>query len=159
MPINIRPYDPEQHSYRQIAQLHLALRQWQEQAGENSFRNIEDSQRDLNNISEVYLDKGQFFVAEDQSGGIVGFIGLKRDADARHTGILKRLAVMPEHQGQGIGGRLVGAVVDWAKTAGYKKIKLATGRQERAKGVYERYGFKMIDIDVESDDFLMELVL
>lgn len=148
-------YDSECHPDKRIAQLHLRLRRWQEKIGENNFHDIYDSQPDLRSIAQTYLNGGQFFVAKNQSDSIIGFVGLKGN-DGR-VATLKRLAVMPEYQGMGVGSRLVEALVRWSRTSGFEKIQLATGRQERARGIYEKYGFKVTGINKKSDDFMMEL--
>ena len=157
---SIRHFDDGRHSSREIARIHLSIRRRQEESGENSFRDILDSQADLGDISAHYLvPGGAFFVAENPEGSVVGFVGLKRDQSEPGVGILKRLAVVPEYRGRDMGYQLIGELVGWAKINGYERIKLATGIKERAYGIYGRHGFIETGFNADSQDFLMELNL
>ena len=155
--IQIQSYNDLPYLDLQIVQLHLALRHWQQQRGENDFHAIADSQDDLSDITANYLnDGGQFFIAQEgHLNSIVGFVGLKKIAD--RSGSLKRLAVMPEYQGRGIGYSLVGELTSWAMVQGYQTIRLATGSNERAQGIYKKHGFKVVGVDESRGDSLMEL--
>ena len=156
--INVQSFSAEKYPGLQIARMHLKIRQQQEVAGENYFRNIHDSQKDLGDIPCYYLSPGgNFFIAENRSGLITGFVGLKKDESELGVGILKRLAVLDEYRGQGIGGRLVGELINWAKMNNYNKIRLATGVMEKAKVIYEKHGFEVVGRNKENRDFLMEL--
>ncbi|MYB40510.1 GNAT family N-acetyltransferase [Candidatus Saccharibacteria bacterium] len=159
-PVNIRRFDAGRHSSEEIARIHLSVRRRQEESGENSFRDILDSQKDLGDIPAQYLAPGgSFFIAENAEGSVIGFVGLKRDQSEPAVGILKRLAVLPEYRGRDIGYRLVGELVGWAKANGCGRIKLATGLTERAYGIYARHGFIETGFNADSQDFLMELDL
>lgn len=158
MEVEIEPFDLAKHSSAKIAELHLRLRQWQEQAGEADFPDINSSQADLSDIPANYLATGgQFMVASGEAGEIVGFVGLQKVAGQGGVGVLKRMAVIPELQGQGIGSRLCRRIVGWAKAAGFWKIRLSTGNRERAMGIYWRLGFRVTGYDQNSNDVLMEL--
>ena len=158
MEISIDSFDPDRHSSRQIAQLHLQLRQWQEQAGESEFPDIASSQKDLGDIPAAYLSGGgQFMVASDQQGEVVGFVGLQKASGEPGVGILKRMSVIPKLRGQGIGSRLCQRIIGWAKAASYRKIRLKTGNRERAMGIYWRAGFRVVGYDQNNNDVLMEL--
>ena len=161
--INVTAFKEEMHSSSQIAGMHLQIRQRQEDTGENTFSNIMDSQEDLGNILAHYTEPGgQFLIAYSAEGEIVGFIGLQQRAPGK--GVLKRLSVIEDFRGQGIGSTLVDQLIAWAKSNDYASILLATGEKERARAIYLRHGFQIIgyrqkNSDQESYDFLMHLEL
>lgn len=58
---------------------------------------------------------------------------------------LKRVFVREEHQGQGIGSRLVSLLIDWAAELGYKRMILETGELlAESCAVYQKLGFEVI---------------
>lgn len=151
-------FDPARHQPAEIARLHLSIRRQQQAAGEVVFPDIASSQTDLQDIDRCYLKTGgQFFVASDGAGRIVGFVGLKKTGPG--GGELKRLAVIAACRRSGIGSRLVGRAVDWARAGGWQKLSLATGRQEKAKNIYLHHGFSVVGRSGDQQDFLMEVEL
>ncbi len=76
-----------------------------------------------------------------------------RDADGRALGCgafvdrgpyaeVKRMYVDPAARGQGLGGRLLGQIVERATKAGFASLKLEAGiSQPEALGLYQRDGF------------------
>ena len=63
----------------------------------------------------------------------------------RHGGVgeIKRMYTRPAHQGQGIGGRIVGEIERLARAEGLRQLVLETGdRHPAAWRVYERAGFR-----------------
>ena len=88
------------------------------------------------------------FVAEDGSGVVgmaAGMQGLADDGAGApvvnlcHVGAV---FVAPEHWGEGLGGRLVDAVLLEARSRGYNHAQLwAHADNGRAQGLYERRGF------------------
>ena len=155
--VNLACFDARRHSASQIAFIHLEIRRRQIETGENSFRDIQDSRKDLSDIPSHYLILGGQFLVAESPVGIIGFIGLQKDEYRPDAGVLKRLAVLPEYRGQGIGGQLVESLVSWAVANGYKRICLSTGRKEKARGIYEKHGFRVVGFDEDSQNFLMEL--
>ena len=58
------------------------------------------------------------------------------------TAYLQRLAVMPTHQGGGLGSMLTVAALQWAKRSGAAKMFVNTETDnEAAIGLYQRHGF------------------
>lgn len=96
------------------------------------------------------LPNYSFIVAEDEKIGneIVGLCGLCIMYDFTHNDPYIRvlaLSVLDAYQGQGIGRKLMDAVVQKAKDEDIAMIALNSGnRPERynAHGFYEHYGFK-----------------
>lgn len=77
---------------------------------------------------------------------------------------LQQLYVLPEFQGQGLGGLLLDHVETLARSLGRQRLVLTVNRHnEAAKAVYERRGFRVREeVQVEigqgfiMDDFVME---
>lgn len=74
------------------------------------------------------------FVAKDAAGRVIGCARLLPDG---HIG---RLAVRKSHRGCGAGGRILAAVLECARSAGFARVVL--NAQTHAQGFYERYGFE-----------------
>ncbi len=146
----------------QVALAHLAVRQNQELVGTGTFSDIHDTQADLNGLEQNYIASGgNFFIAKTGDGQLKGFVGLRNDGDGHAS--LKRLAVLPQYEGQGTGKALVKELIRWARENGFTKISLQTGGDEEAKAkIYEKAGFVVtgtVPKERKSDEWLMELPL
>jgi ribosomal protein S18 acetylase RimI-like enzyme len=61
---------------------------------------------------------------------------------AAHSGRIRGIAVAPEARGQGLGGALLTAVQELARTRSYRKLVLQVmGSNPQAQRLYERAGF------------------
>ena len=90
-------------------------------------------------MRQMTLEGHQFFVAE-MDGSSVGYASVSQDeADVFH---LQKLYVMPEHQGQGVGKRLLEEVVRYLKQLhpAPLRLELNVNRRNRAVGFYRRMG-------------------
>ncbi|MGW7362372.1 bifunctional helix-turn-helix transcriptional regulator/GNAT family N-acetyltransferase [Streptomyces sp. NPDC054841] len=77
-------------------------------------------------------------------GQPVGSVMCVRD-DAPATARLRLLLVEPEARGHGLGDRLVGAVVDFAREVGYRELVLWTNDVlTAAHRIYQRAGFTLV---------------
>jgi len=77
-------------------------------------------------------------------GRPVGCVMCVRD-DAPATARLRLLLVEPEARGLGIGDRLVGAVIDFARGVGYRELVLWTNDVlTSARRIYQRHGFVLV---------------
>jgi GNAT superfamily N-acetyltransferase len=108
-------------------------------------------------VSELYEDYGlgplpdlaSFLVPGDTA--LVGYVGRRPvTAGAVHridadTGEIKRMYVVPDCRGQGLSRRLLVALEQLAVAAGYRKVRLDTGkRQLRALALYRDTGYAEI---------------
>ena len=85
---------------------------------------------------------GVFLVVRDESGAI-GCGGIARFDESR--GEVKRMYVVPEARGRGLGRRLLDELEGHARRLGYASVVLETGaRQEQAVGLYESSGYERI---------------
>ena len=55
------------------------------------------------------------------------------------------IAVVPSRRGHGIGGELMTALLDQARSEGYKTISLSVAKDSPSIRLYERYGFARVD--------------
>lgn len=67
---------------------------------------------------------GRLWVAEDH-GRRLGFLGALADGDRLH---IEQLQVLKDHQGRGIGKRLLAAAEGWARENGFRLLSLTTFR-------------------------------
>ena len=86
-------------------------------------------------------------------GLVVGFVV----ADSR-SGELWVLAVWPEHEGKGIGRRLMILAQNWLWSQGYEKLWLTTGiAPTRAFHLYTKLGWKIVGKLDHGGSYRMEL--
>jgi amino-acid N-acetyltransferase len=86
----------------------------------------------------LYEDVQEFWVAE-RDGAILG-------CGALHVlwedlGEIRTLAVHPDARGQGVGGALVGALIEQARQLGLRRIFVLTFEE----GFFSKYGFRAIE--------------
>jgi GNAT superfamily N-acetyltransferase len=86
---------------------------------------------------------GLLWVATTSSGEVVGLAQVVLLDGLAH---LDELDVVPEHGRKGAGSRLVQAVCDWAREAGYPKVTLSTFRDVPwNRPFYESRGFQVVE--------------
>lgn len=102
-----------------------------------SFQNFA---HELEHLSEEYgLPNGAFLLA-DADGRYAGCVGLRRFSG--DTGEIKRLYVVPDWRGQGIGRHLVKGAIDAAIRIGYTRLVLDTlPSMMEAQALYVSLGF------------------
>ncbi|MHA7772122.1 GNAT family N-acetyltransferase [Roseibium sp. M-1] len=88
--------------------------------------------------------KGGLFLACDPDGTVLGCVGLRpfgKDGSCE----MKRLYVLPEGRGRGVGAALVARVVETARQAGYRDMLLDTlPTMTGAIKLYQAAGFEKI---------------
>ena len=117
--------------------------------------------KDMNNIQQNYLDNGGIFLVIEAENQIIGTGSIRQLEDKVCE--LKRLWLLTEYHGQGLGYRLLQELVSIAREMGYKRIRLETApvHQKRALELYKRVGFYEIPRydTTHEDDIAMELIL
>ncbi len=109
---------------------------------------------DKETLIEAQRDE-RLWVALDEQKNAVGF-ALARDVDGYAH--LEEMDVHPDHGRRGIGAQLLGAVIDWARAAGFPGITLITFRHLQWNApFYERHGFVQLDHE-EARGGLSELI-
>lgn len=123
------------------------------------FQNFEKELAEL--PGEYVPPSGRLWLAIENEQ-VAGCVALRKIADG--TGEMKRLYVRPEFRGQGLGRTLTDAVIEAARTVGYRRLRLDTlpGKMDRAIAMYRSLGFN--DIEKYYDNpyntaVYMELVL
>ncbi len=93
--------------------------------------------------AEDFLPPGGTFLLARLDGRPCGCGGLSRFDDA--TAEVRRMYVVPEARGRGGAKALVAWLLQAARKAGYRRVRLETGnRQEEALGLYRSAGFRPI---------------
>lgn len=101
---------------------------------------------DLGRIPEIYSGRGKFWVAMI-GDRVVGTVGIKDKGGT--TAELKRMFVLPEYHGTGVGEALLEEATVYAKKQGFTKLILNTDeKMRRAHHFYEKHGFVQVE---ESD--------
>ncbi len=104
-------------------------------------------ERDFRRKLQPYIEGGrtEAWIAEDAGGAFLGYLLLGESGwlTPEPHGFIYDVWVAPEHRGKGIGKGLVSWAADWARTKGYRKIKLEVAHPNgRARHVYEELGFR-----------------
>ena len=109
---------------------------------------------------DYLLPDGLLLVALDD-GRLIGTGAVRRHDE--QTAELKRMWLLEGYHGQGIGYRLLLALIDFARQKGYRRMVLTTGDiQERAIQFYRRVGFEPIALYLpkqDEGDVAMEMML
>jgi putative acetyltransferase len=126
------------------------------------FYDILEKERELHDMDDyqnIYeKDHGLFLVVLDD-GKVIGTGALKK-LD-KETAELKRLWLLEEYHGQGIGYRVITELFDFARRNHYRCVRLQTTHsQARAVQFYKKLGFYEIESYRESmDNLSMEIML
>lgn len=110
---------------------------------------------DLFRIPEVYDGKSRFWVALE-GNKVIGTVGIKdKGAD---TAKLKRMFVLMDHHGKGVGLKLLNTAISFARDQGFKQVILNTNiNMHRAHHFYEKNGFKKTGQDGDKYSYKLEL--
>jgi putative acetyltransferase len=97
---------------------------------------------DLADLEAAYQRPGGAFdVLTDATGRIVGTVGLFPLSDGRCE--LRKMYLLPEHRGHGLGGGLLRHAAARARELGFTRIELETATVlETARRMYESFGFR-----------------
>lgn len=95
----------------------------------------------------THCEQGRLFVAADEHDRPVAFVVFETAGDDVH---LEEIDVEPEHAGQGLGRRLIQAVIEWAKSREFRQVTLTTFRDIPFNApFYARLGFRIVDEGTE----------
>ena len=116
---------------------------------------------DVEDYQRSYVENGGIFLVTAEDGAIIGTGALRRLEEG--VGEIKRLWLLPEHHGRGLGYRMMAALMAAARERGYTRLRLTTSPrwQRRAFEFYKRLGFYEIPLyENDEDDMVgMECVL
>jgi putative acetyltransferase len=116
--------------------------------------------KDMDDIQKSYFENGGIFLAMFDDGAMI-CTGAIRQLD-EETCELKRLWLLNEYHGRGLGYRMLQELLSIARVRGYKRMRLETDpiAQSRALEFYKQIGFYEIPRYTErTDDIAMEMVL
>ncbi|WP_437671571.1 GNAT family N-acetyltransferase [Sorangium sp. So ce131] len=86
------------------------------------------------------LQSGTLWVVDDGAGRSIAFLGAEAAGHELH---IREFAVELDHQGQGLGRRLLSHVIAWARTARFQALTLTTFRTVPWNGpFYATMGFR-----------------
>jgi putative acetyltransferase len=106
---------------------------------------------DVDDFQRQYGPPGGTFLVALDGQQIIGTGAIRRLDD--ETAELRRMWLLPDYHGQGIGYRLAAALFAFARAAGYHRVRLSTSDvQRRAIRFYERLGFYPIERYRDTDD-------
>ncbi len=95
-------------------------------------------------VSEISNPCANYLVAVDKNGKCVGYMGVWRIFDEAH---ITNLAVHPSYQGKGLAHFLILSSLDECYRDKIKFLTLEVRvSNERAKKIYERFGFKSLGL-------------
>ncbi|HMR99040.1 MAG TPA: GNAT family N-acetyltransferase [Anaerolineales bacterium] len=162
--IQIRPIEPHEWNfakrlvYRVAHEVFQDTRPLEEAISEYEARG---ELSDMDDIQKNYFESGGVFFAMLYNDKIIGTGAIRRYTN--DTCELKRLWLLPEHHGKGLGYRMIQELLAFARNADYRRIRLETHAiyQKRAVEFYKRLGFSETPAPNASDDedILMEMDL
>jgi putative acetyltransferase len=99
--------------------------------------------RDLADIERHYFSPGGYFEVCEVGGKIVGTWGIRPETETRCD--LKKMYLLPEFRGQGIGRAMLERAIKKAKNLGFNRMELDTASVLKgAIALYLQYGFVQI---------------
>lgn len=97
--------------------------------------------RDVLDINKFYFENNGWFQVVENNGEIIGTVGIYRISNSECE--LRKMYLLSDFQGEGIGKRLMENAITKAKELGYNKITLQTNSVlKKAIQLYYKYGFK-----------------
>jgi putative acetyltransferase len=115
---------------------------------------------DMDNVEQTYFDKNGIFLVMTDENQIIGTGAIRRLDDT--TCELKRVWLLFDYHGKGLGYRMIQKLLAFAREHGYRRVRLETDRngQRRAYDLYKRLGFYEIPrYSDNEDDVAMEMIL
>lgn len=160
--IEIRPIQPHEIPQAKHIILSVAYRiyGW-DGTLEDSIRHFEETGEfhDMDEVQSHYFNNKGLFLAALDDENLIGSGAIRKWDET--TAELKRMWLLEEYHGRGIGYQLITRLFDFARAERYKRIILQTGsEQSRAVKFYRRLGFVEIPTyNNQPNEISMEIVL
>jgi len=116
--------------------------------------------QDIDEFQQTYFDNNGIFLVLTDDDQIIGTGAIRKIDDEICE--LKRLWLLFEYHGQGLGYRMIQELFAFAREKGYQRVRLETDRdyQSRAFVLYQRLGFYEIPrYSNHQDETAMEMML
>jgi GNAT superfamily N-acetyltransferase len=102
---------------------------------------FQDFDREVANLAREYGPPDGAFLLAEEAGGALGGVGLRRVAEGVCE--MKRLYVVPDGRGRGVGRRLAEGMVARGRELGYRRMVLDTlPAMREAQALYVTLGFR-----------------
>jgi putative acetyltransferase len=124
-----------------------------------AFFEAKGTLNDMDDIQRNYFDNDGIFLVMTDEEQIIGTGAIRKIDD--ETCELKRLWLLFEYHGKGLGYGMTQELFRFARQRGYQRIRLETDRdyQIRAIDFYKRIGFYEIPAYGDPDELALEMVL
>lgn len=158
--IEIQPLQPDQIQDAKYVIYSVAQRIFEPDSSPEEFAKMvaeDDELDDLDDYREIYTARRGLFLVVLDDGKVIGTGAIRKlEEDVAE---LKRIWLLEDYHGRGIGYRVVSMLMEFARRQGYRAVRLQTsGRQTRAIAFYLRFGFHPIPGESEyEDDVFMEM--
>lgn len=162
--INIRRIKPDEATaakrviYRVAHEIFKDQRTLEESV---SYHESRGELQDMDDIQKNYFENGGIFLVLEEDDQIIGTGAIRQLQE--NICELKRLWLLTEYRGLGLGYRMLQELLAVAREMGYERMRLETDAvfQKRAVEFYKQIGFYEIPIPdaTPDEDILMELSL
>ena len=143
--------------YRVAHQVFRDVRPLQESI---AFYEAKGELNDMDEFQQTYSGSDGIFLVMTDNDQIIGTGAIRKLDDT--TCELKRVWLLIEYHGKGLGNRIIQELLAFARQKGYQRVRLETDRddQSRAYELYKRLGFYEIPRYSDNvNDAAMEMVL
>ena len=162
--IQIRPIQPDEWNTAKQIFYHVAHVLFKERLPLDEYIAYHEEHgnvKDLDDIQKNYFENGGVFLVVVDENKVIGMGAIRQLEDKVCE--LRRLWLLIEYHGKGLGYRLMMELLQYAREMGYEKIRLETAPVylKRATAFYRRLGFYEIPPyePIHPNDIAMELIL
>lgn len=104
---------------------------------------------ELEHLSQYYQispDQRAYFILEDNKGQVAGGVGIAEFDGFENCAELQKLYLTDAWKGKGYGSKLMETALEYARSAGYKRVYLETHTNlQTALCLYEKFGFQCLE--------------